>query len=423
MKFDTVIIGGGLAGLACGLTLARQGKRCAIVSTGQGAIYFSSGSFDLLNALPDGTPVSQPLTALSALAMQAPQHPYVKLGSAQVAKMAKRAEHLFADCGISLKGDSQNNHLRIAPLGVSRSTWLSCREIPTYSLDESIPWQRMTIVGIEGFLDFHPELAASELTSQGFAVDTVWLHLPMLDRLRANPSEFRAPNIARTLDKAENINLLVTELSAIARNTDALILPACIGLDDPKILEDIVTRVGKPVMLVPTLPPSLLGMRMHQQLHRSFQQAGGQYLPGDTVLKATVSEGRVTELYTRNHVDIPLRPDNVVLASGSFFSSGLISEFNRIYEPVFGLDLISEADRTKWTDAKLFQPQPYMQFGADTDSSLRGKINGQVVENLYVSGAVLGGFDPLKQGCGAGVSLVSALHVAETILEQEGTVK
>ena len=66
MKFDTIIIGGGLAGLVCGLRLQKNGQKCAVVAAGQNAMHFFSGGFGLLSRLDDGTRAPHTHTQKSA---------------------------------------------------------------------------------------------------------------------------------------------------------------------------------------------------------------------------------------------------------------------------------------------------------------------------------------------------------------------
>lgn len=419
MKFDVIIIGSGLAGLTAGIRLAEAGKSCAIISNGQSALHFSSGSLDLLTHLPDGTEVMQPKKALATLAQMAPKHPYSRIGESKVSAFIEQAEALLASTKeLDYKGNGDENHYRITPVGRSRMSWMSPQRVPTHGINQPLPWKKLAVVGIEGFLDFQPQFASTTLNEQGVDATAYHIHLPLLDRLRDNPSEFRSVNIARYLDKPENTRALAEELKKqIDNHIDAIILPACIGLDAEEPVTLLQELVGKPICLLPTLPPSLLGIRLHQALKLRFQKAGGLIMPGDRAEQVDLVGNKVVGIHTRNHTDIPIKSDHVVLATGSFFNNGLIAEFDRVYEPLMELDLLETLPRNEWTQVNVFAKQAYMRFGVDTDNQLRPMKYGEVLENVYAVGAVLGGFDPLNEGCGAGVSMMSALYAAEQILQ------
>lgn len=414
MNFDTVIIGGGLAGLLCGITLTGRGQRVAIVSRGRSALGFSSGSLDLLSHLPTGEAVTDLNAGLARLADLAPTHPYALLGPERVIEYAQEAQRLLVDCGLVMQGSVERPHFRVTPLGGLRQAWLSPQEVPV----APSPGMHVGIVGIEGFLDFQPALAAAGLRKRGITATAHEITLPALDRLRDNPSEFRAVNIARVLDNEAQFAPLSDALRSLSQEHDALWLPACFGLEDSHVWTRLSEALPAKVQLLPTLPPSVFGMRMQTLLQRRFVKNGGVWLPGDEVLNATVSAGRIGALWTRKHEDIPLRSRHVVMASGSFFSNGLIAERQGIREAVLGLQ-VQQPERGDWTRDDLFAAQPWQQSGVSTDDTLRGWQNGERLENLYVAGSVLGGFDPIAQGCGGGICAVTALHAARQICARE----
>ena len=418
MKFDTIIIGGGLSGLISGIYLSQRGQRCVIISSGQSALHFSSGSFDLLNNLPDGTSVQKPLDAISELVKQAPTHPYAKLGENKFKELARQAEEFLKNAGISTQGDHEENHYRVTPMGTLKPTWLTLKNLLISENEKCLPIQHPGIFNITGFLDFYMRFIADEFLKMGAKCSIHSINFPALENLRKNPTEMRSVNIARVFDKQENIKELARILKAESGNCDSIILPAITGLNREDVVDYLRKEINKPIYLLPTLPPSVPGIHTQQKLRSVFQQNGGVFMLGDNVLRADIKGNRISQIYSFNHGDIPFVGQNFILATGSYFSQGLIASTEKIYEPIFDLDVTFAPNRTQWYNSDVFDAQPYQSFGIKTDSTFRCTREGKIFENLYAAGAILEGFNPLKEGCGAGVSILSAMYIAEQILSK-----
>jgi len=415
MRFDTIIIGGGLSGLVCGIRLTQQGQRCVIISSGQSALHFSSGSFDLLNMLPNGDAVEDPVSSVKQLIDQMPDHPYAKIGESKFENKVREAESFLSGIGVQMQGGRMKNHYRITPMGSLKPTWLSMNDFAVSHKSNRLPWEKVSIFNIIGYLDFFPQFVADEFLKLGTESNIHLFNMKALEHLRRNPSELRSANIARVLDK--NIEELAQILNINSKGSEAVILPACIGLD-PASIGRLKQKVEKPVFFIPTMPPSIAGIYTQQYMRDYFQHLGGTYMLGDSVKRAEQAGNKVLRIYSFNHGDIPFIGENIVLATGSYFSQGLIATSDRIYEPVFDLDVSYSTDRADWYTPKMLDDQGYQHYGVKTDNSFRGLYRGGAVDNLFVAGAILEGFNPIKEGSGAGVSILSALSVAETILSK-----
>lgn len=415
MKFDNIIIGGGLSGLLCGIALAREGRHVAAIAAGQSTLHFSSGSFDILGYDADGQVVTSPFEAIKQLEAS---HPYHLVGLENVPLLATQALRIFTECGLSGQGGVAHNHFRMTPIGSLRPTWFTLDDYLTVQTPQAFPYKKVLLVNVPGFMDFPVSLITEGLHRLGAEVETALVSVPSLMHRRQSPSEMRSANLAKVLARDKKLQQIAARINKAATEVEAVIMPAIVGMDSQEAVAFIRSRVQKPLHFVSTLPPSVPGVRVQTLLRKHFANLGGVYMLGNTVTGGHVEDGRLRYVETSLLPDERLEADDFVLATGSFASDGLKSNYERVFEPIFDLDTTAPADRMQWVTSLVFDDQPYRSYGVKVNASMQAQKGGQTISNLYVAGAVLGGHNAAKLADGAGVDMVTALRVAQYILEK-----
>ena len=379
MRFDTVIIGGGLAGLTAGISLQEAGRKVAIVSAGQNSMHFFSGSFEDACGSA-GSPTG----------------------------IRERASALFAAAGVRT---SALEGLQLMPMGKFRPVSLTLEDVTVFP-EEHIA-EKALIVNFTGFHDFFDTFLAEALEKSGTACRIHHVRLPEMEYIRTSPSEMRSVNVARLMD--EHWEKVVTDIHDTLKDEDLILLPQVFGLKDASVLDKIRTALPARVAFIGTMPPSVPGIRTQMLLKRRFEVLGGTFLLGDEVTSAAVHEGVVSSITTRNLDTARLFADHFILASGGYFSKGLVTTPTQVYEPLFGLDIDYPEERKDWYDPDFFADQPYMDFGVKTDAALHGIKDGEPVRNLFCIGSVLGNTRKEDYGTAAGLAIRTAFAAVDTI--------
>lgn len=412
MKYDTIIMGGGLSGLTCGIALAKRGKRVAIVSGGQNTLHFFGGSMELLGF--DGTnDVENPIEAIANLN---DSHPYKKIGADVVAKLAVEAQQLLADAGIKTTGEATRNHYRITPMGITKPAWLTLDGMATATRPDALPWKKVCIINLEGFIDYPIDFVVNGLNKLNAQVQVADVTLDCLKRARRSATEMRPTNLAKIFAGTAAIAQLAQAINAISTDAEAILLPAVVGIDNEDAFTMLRAQVKRPLMLLATLPPAVTGVRINAALRHYFQMLGGRYILGDTVTQATTDGDTITRVSTAKLQEMPLRADNYVIATGSFMSRGLVANFDRVYEPILDLETDAPESHEQWSKYDMMSDQPFMSYGVVTDADLHPLKAGKPLRNAYAIGQLLGGHNPVMMADSTGVSMITALAVAHKLL-------
>jgi glycerol-3-phosphate dehydrogenase subunit B len=407
LHFDAVVIGAGTAGLVAGTRLAQDGARVCVLAKGVGSTHLAPATVDVLGFAPER--VDAPRPALEQLIASRPDHPYALLGSEVVGSSLSWFAHTVQTGplpGYVYGGSLEHNQLLPTAVGALRPSAL----VPeTMAAGEASSLRRVCVVGSPALRDFHPSLCAANLERAGIEARAVSLDLK-LERADANTL-----GLARHFDDEKWRRQFCAELSLTLRAEEHVGLPAMLGLRDPhEVLADVEHRLGRRVFEIPTLPPSVPGMRLYEILRAALRAAGGRLVLGAEVVSCEREGERLVSVATRAAGrDLTYAAPWFVLASGGFASGAIeLDSHWTCHERVLGLPLRGlPAEGAPRFVARYLDEQPLARVGVAVD----GELRAEGTENVLVAGAALPGAVPLRDGSGEGIALASGYRAAQVV--------
>jgi len=256
MKPDVVVVGAGLAGLSAAVRLAEAGASVRVLAKGVGSTHLGAGTIDVLGYDADGRRVDRPLEALGGLPAE---HPYRLVGRAGVSAAIEWFKGRIADgprAPYAYVGDAEQNVLlptavgAVAPAGVVPETMVG---------GDLRGGGRVCVVGFRGLKDFFPALVADNLSRGPDGVTARGVELDLRPEGRADPN---ALAYARAFDDEGFRAEVVAQLVARVAPDELVAFPAVLGLVSPhEVWAEMEHRFGRAVFEIPTLPPSVPGIR------------------------------------------------------------------------------------------------------------------------------------------------------------------
>ena len=410
---DAVVIGAGVAGLTAATRIAEAGGRVLVVAKGIGATHLAPGTIDVLGRV-DGEPVERPLEALGRLGAG---HPYARLPAGTLAAAAEWWRGRFADGPLApyaYTGTVEASLPLPSPVGAVRRSALVPETMAAGDLRRGEP---LCIVGLRPLRDFHAPYAADNLARQGYEARAKVLDLAPEPRADVNSLGY-----ARAFDDAAFRDRVVAELRGRLAPGESAGFPAVLGLRRPHAAwDDLERRLARRVFEIPTLPPSVPGMRVFATLRERLRRAGARVILNATVTGAERAGDRVTGVRVKVAArEVVHRGDWIVLATGGFASGGLELDSTWVAREVaLGLPVHGVPGRGEARFAPGYlDEQPMARAGIQVDDGLRplGPDGARAAENVLVAGALLAGAEPWREGSGDGISLGTGFHAGGIIV-------
>jgi len=413
---DVIVIGAGLSGLTAAWQLAARGHCVRLITKGWGATHWHSGCIDVLGYFPIGNmaPVGVPREALATLIANAPHHPYALVGVEQLDAALNAFAALCRNAGYPLHGSLDSQWLLPSAVGAFRPTCLAPETMIAGDLSRH-DREPMLIVGFERMNDFYPELIADNLIKQGHLARGTLVESPTLRRQKVVNTLVLARLFEQASFRAEFIAAVKPKLGKAER----IGMPAVLGFDNALAIKaELENAFDRPIFEIPTVPPSVPGMRLHRILIRAIERAGGDIRPGMQVVAADTEGDRATTIWTEAAARrVPHYADTFVLATGGILGGGITTTYTGdVHEVVFGLPVNAPTDRMAWLHRDFLDERghPIFRAGIRVNSDFR-PLDGETPRytNVHVIGTTLDACEPLRERSLEGIAIATGFAVQD----------
>lgn len=405
---DVLIVGAGLAGLFAAALAARRGAAVTLITQGRGGLGIGHGCIDIWSAG----------VLERALPHLPDNHPYRRATISSLRSALTQLDGMLSPSGLRLSGSLARNLRLPTPAGQLHPTAFA---LTAQAQADPLTGEDFTLATIDAFRDFSLALASHNLRQLG-APPASLLELPMVGL--PTRRDAYSTDLARCLDdsslRAETFRAWKPRVLGIRR----LGLPAVLGLQShPVVMADLEDRLGLQVFEIPTLPPSVPGLRIEAALRADAQRHGALIIEGPHVIGRVsgASNGKRAAGVVAHTAGGPrvYNADRVLLATGGVLHGGLVTlPTGRVQESVFDLPVVHNTQRQTWTSPQIGGRQAYATFGVAVDHQMRPRAldGGPVLENLYAAGGLLAGADRTREGSRQGIDLATAYRAVEAAL-------
>ncbi len=407
-KFDTIVIGSGLAGYMAAAVSAKRGRKTAILSYGVGALAVSSGTIDLMSY-----PITQDVQCRTPrLGIQSvdANHPYKKIGEPAIEEAVAFFCSICDQAGYEYVGDIDHMTNVVTAIGMIKPSGLVPK---TTVFGEDEQNANIYVVTFKGLKDYYPSIIIENLQKQ--LGDTAKCEPIVVDLPLQGVRDITTIDVARALDKSKYLNLCIEQLTNKVKRGSTVLLPAVLGTAPSyTIHKQMEIALGCKVRETVGLPPSVTGLRLQKLFRKYLQEQGVHFIEESLVTSAKGTE-RTRHTLVTGHLgrEQNFSADAFILATGGFYNGGLEAiSIGNVCETVFNLPVkIVNFDDDTWGNTSLFsrEKQPFAQIGIMVDETMRPlRANGEIVyENVRVAGNTLFGYDGVFEGSGNGVPLAS----------------